>query len=266
MTKGRDQVKLTGLLETVLRNERIFLGSLFGLLVLACWWWIVVMAGDMYGSMTGPAAWMMSGETGPAYWALLWAMWAVMMAAMMLPAAAPILLLHARAARMRRAPGSVSAPILAIAAGYLLVWSFFSVAATVLQALLVRYEILSPMMEPAEPIAAPALLYVAGIYQLTPLKHACLRACRSPLSFLMSNWRPGWSGALEMGFRHGAYCLGCCWALMLLLFAGGVMNLLVIGALTAWVIIEKLLPFGERGAYLSGVLLIATATWMLLAT
>lgn len=264
MAKGDERAKVPALIETVLRHERALLAGFFGLLLVACWWWIVVMSRDMYGTMTGAAAWMMRTDAGAAYLGLLWAMWAVMMAAMMLPSAAPLLLLYTRAARVRRTSAGTTAPILALATGYLLVWAFFSVAATALQAALARYDVLSPMMEPAEPIAAPALLYVAGIYQLTPLKHACLRVCRSPLAFLMGNWRPGSLGALTMGVRHGTYCLGCCWALMLLLFAGGIMNLAVIGALTAWVMVEKLLPFGERGAYLSGLLLMATATWMLI--
>jgi predicted metal-binding membrane protein len=119
------------------------------------------------------------------------------------------------------------------------------------------------MMEPVSAIASAALLLIAGVYQLTPLKHVCLRSCRSPLSFLMQRWRPGWIGAYRMGLEHGAWCLGCCWALMLLLFAGGVMNLAVIAALTAWIFIEKLLPSGEFSARMSGVLLIGAAVWML---
>ena len=107
------------------------------------------------------------------------------------------------------------------------------------------------------------MLLIAGVYQLTPIKHACLRTCQSPLGFLMSRWRTGWSGALGMGLAHGAYCVGCCWALMLLLFAGGVMNLMVIAALTAFVAFEKLAPFGVRGARISGVLLMAAGLMML---
>ena len=108
-----------------------------------------------------------------------------------------------------------------------------------------------------------ALLFIAGIYQLTPIKQACLRACQSPLGFLVSRWRDGWSGALRMGIEHGAFCVGCCWALMLLLFAGGVMNLAVILALTAFVAFEKLAPLGPHGARVSGALLSAAGLWML---
>ena len=122
---------------------------------------------------------------------------------------------------------------------------------------------MSPMMTLTSPRAGAALLVVAGVYQITPLKHACLRRCQSPLGFLMHHWRTGAGGAFRMGFEHGAYCLGCCWALMLLLFVGGVMNLAVIAALTAFVAFEKLSPFGAQTARVSGGLLIALGAWML---
>jgi predicted metal-binding membrane protein len=129
--------------------------------------------------------------------------------------------------------------------------------------LLAAFLLVSPMMEITSPPVGATLLLVAGVYQLTPIKHACLRMCHSPLGFLMSRWRSGSSGAFALGLEHGAYCVGCCWALMLLLFAGGVMNLMVIAALTAFVAFEKLAPFGAQGARISGVLLIAAGSWML---
>jgi predicted metal-binding membrane protein len=163
-------------------------------------------------------------------------MWAVMMVAMMLPSAAPLLLL----------------------------WAFFSVGATAAQRILSDRLIVSPMMTTSHTVGA-GLLIVAGVYQLTPLKLACLQKCQSPLSVMMHRWRSGVAGAFRMGIDHGAYCLGCCWALMLLLFAGGVMNLAVIFALTAFVALEKVSPFGAHSARVSGALLIASGTWMLLA-
>jgi predicted metal-binding membrane protein len=135
----------------------------------------------------------------------------------------------------------------------------FSVGATALQRLLAKLLFVSAMMEVTNPTVGAALLLVAGVYQLTPIKLACLRTCRSPLGFLMSRWRAGVAGAFRMGLEHGAFCVGCCWALMLLLFAGGVMNLVVIAALTAFVAFEKLAPLGAQGARISGVLLIAAA-------
>jgi predicted metal-binding membrane protein len=149
-----------------------------------------------------------------------------------------------------------------MAAGYLLIWALFSVGATVLQRVLSSALVLTPMMEPATPMAAAAVLAIAGLYQLTPLKSACLRVCRSPLSYLLQHWRSGASGAFRLGLHNGAYCLGCCWALMLLLFVGGVMNLVVIVALTVWVLVEKFAPLGEQTARVSGVALVALAAWM----
>ncbi len=249
-------------LETALRHDRVVLATVLILIPLVSWAWIVVMARDMYGSMRGPAAWMMTVEWDWPHVILLWAMWAVMMAAMMLPSATPILLLYAGTARRRPDGGGAAIRLYLLAAGYLLVWAGFSVGATALQRLLARLLLLNPMMEPATPAAGAAVLAIAGLYQLTPLKRACLRACRSPLAFLTQHWRTGRAGAFRMGVEHGLYCLGCCWAMMLLLFAGGVMNLAVILALTVWVIVEKLAPFGERSAPVSGALLLAVAAWM----
>jgi len=191
-------------------------------------------------------------------------MWAVMMTAMMLPSAAPLILLYASAMRRNAAVQAPARRIYALAAGYVFVWTLFSVAATALQRVLAARLVLTPMMEPATPIAGAAILAIAGVYQLTPLKRACLRTCRSPLGFMMQRWRDGVAAAFRLGAAHGTYCLGCCWALMLILFAGGVMNLVVILALTAWVLIEKLAPIGERTATTSGVLLLAAAVWMAL--
>jgi predicted metal-binding membrane protein len=122
---------------------------------------------------------------------------------------------------------------------------------------------MTPLMEPATPVLAAAILIVAGVYQLLPVKHLCLRTCRSPIAFFTEHWRPGVAGAFRMGVVHGIYCLGCCWALMLLLFAGGVMNLLVVLALTIWVVVEKTTRYGALGARIMGVVLIGVAGWML---
>ncbi len=250
------------LIESALTRERWVLATLLVVVPLACWVWIAVMADDMYGTMHGAAAWMMTADWDVAHLLLLWAMWAVMMTAMMLPSAAPLLLLYAGALRGRGEPGA-GRQLYAMAAGYVLVWAGFSIAATVLHRALASVLVLTPMMEPGTPVATAVILAIAALYQLTPLKHACLRVCRSPLAYLLQHWRPGTAGALRLGLDHGVYCLGCCWALMLLLFAGGVMNLAVIVALTLWVLLEKLSPFGEWTARVGGVALLALAAWML---
>jgi len=221
--------------------------ALLVLVPLVCWAWIVVLAHDMYGPMTGASAWMMTAAWDGRHLFLLWAMWAVMMTGMMLPSAAPMILL---------AGGSRA---YFVALGYVLAWAAFSAGATALQWFLMQHAMVTSMMELSNPVAAGVLLGLAGLYQLTPLKHACLATCQAPMAFLARRWRGGSAGAFRMGVEHGAYCVGCCWALMLLLFAGGVMNLTVIAALTVFVAFEKLAPLGPWGTRVSGALLIALA-------
>jgi len=251
--------------ERALGHQRTASIVLLILVPLVCWSWIALMARDMYGPMTGASAWMMTREWDARHVFLLWAMWAVMMAGMMLPSAAPLLLLYGAAARRRTADRIAAYEIYALAAGYVAIWCLFSIAAVAAQRALSMRLILSPMMTLTSPILGASVLLVAGVYQMTPLKSVCLRQCRSPLSFFMQHWRPGVRGALRMGVDHGAYCLGCCWALMALLFVGGVMNLAVIGALSVFVGFEKLGPFGVRTAWAGGALLIGAGVWMLLA-
>jgi predicted metal-binding membrane protein len=249
-------------LETALQHDRSTLLLVLVAIPLAAWFWIALMAHDMSGTMSGASAWMMTSDWDWPHVLLLWVMWAVMMTAMMLPTATPLILLYASAARRAVTAGSSARRVYALAAGYLVVWSLFSVIATALQRLLASALVLTPMMEPATPIAAAAVLAIAGVYQLTPLKRMCLRACRSPLGFMMQRWRGDAAGAFRLGVDHGIHCLGCCWALMLILFAGGVMNLVVIIALTMWVLVEKIAPFGERTPTVTGIALIASALWV----
>jgi predicted metal-binding membrane protein len=250
------------LVERVIRHERRVLVATLAAAVAACWAWIVPMARDMYGAMAGPAAWMMTGTWDVPHVLLLGAMWVVMMAGMMLPSAAPALLLYAGAARRRSGARRAAWHVYAMAGGYLLVWAAFSIGATALQRMLSALLLLSPMMELTSPLLSGALLVVAGVYQLTPLKSACLTSCSAPLVFLTRRWRDGVAGAFRLGLEHGLSCVGCCWALMLLLFAGGVMNLAVIGALTALVLAEKLAPWGARSVRPTGILLIAVGLWV----
>ena len=182
-------------------------------------------------------------------------MWAVMMVGMMTGTAAPMLLLFAGAQagqRQRRVPLAV----LAFGLAYVTVWVGFSACAALAQWALHETAMLSPAMAAASPRLAGAILIVAGVYQLTPFKGMCLTRCRSPLGFLMTNWRPGIPGAFQMGLRHGAYCLGCCWALMGVLFVVGVMNLVWVAALTVFVLIEKIGPAGTVVARLAGAVMV----------
>jgi len=188
-------------------------------------------------------------------------MWAVMMVAMMTPSAAPVVLLFA--GMQRRQSGQRLPVILFIfGAGYLLVWSGFSAAAAAAQWALHQAAMLSPAMEAASPWLAGGILIAAGIYQITPSKRACLTHCQSPLGFLMSHWRNGNAGALRMGIAHGAYCVGCCWALMCVLFVVGVMNLVWVAALSVFVLLEKVGPAGQVVARVGGAVLVAAGLLM----
>ncbi len=250
------------LLESALRREHI--SAVVPLVVVAVfsWIWIVAMARDMYGPMTGAGAWMMTPHWDVPHLLLLWAMWTAMMTGMMLPSASPLILLYGAGVR-RSAERTATRQTYALAAGYLLAWTAFSLGATTLQRVLESLVLVSPMMEPVNSRVSATLLLIAGAYQWTPLKHACLRQCRSPIGFLMGRWRSGSAGALRMGLEHGAFCVGCCWVLMLLLFAGGVMNVLVIVGLTVFVAFERLAPFGRHGAWVTGGLMVAGGFWML---
>ncbi len=175
-------------------------------------------------------------------------MWAVMMVAMMVPTAAPMTLVYAAVARKAAREDHPVAPTFVFVAGYLAIWGLFSVAATAVQSSLDRLELLSPTMVSASPKVGSALLIGAGVYELTPYKHACLAHCRTPAHFISQHWRGGFAGAFRMGMGLGAYCLGCCWILMSLLFVGGVMNLLWITAIAAFILLEKTMSFAEAGA------------------
>jgi predicted metal-binding membrane protein len=192
--------------------------------------------------------------------ALTFLMWAVMMVAMMLPSAAPMIETYATILRSRAASPWPRTAL--FTAGYLVVWTLFSAAATAGQLLLQKAGIVNNALTTV-PIVTAFLLILAGIYQVTPIKHSCLTGCRSPVGFFMHDWCDGASGALRMGLRHGAMCLGCCWMLMVLLFVFGVMNLLWIAALSAFVLLEKLVPGGRLLARGSGIAMIAAGLTLL---
>jgi predicted metal-binding membrane protein len=203
----------------------------------------------------------MSGWTGLDL-VLLFAMWAIMMLGMMAPAAAPMILLVAGVSR-RQSSGLPMWRAVAFAAGYFVVWTGFGLVATLAQWGLHAAALLSPMMH-TTPFVGGLLLLGAGLFQWTPLKKQCLVHCRSPLSFLLSHWRDGSMGALAMGTRHGMYCVGCCWMLMALLFVVGVMNLLWVAAITAFVFIERLAPKGDVVGRLAGAMLVMAGIVLML--
>jgi predicted metal-binding membrane protein len=253
----------TGAIEALMRRDR-FMGAagLAGIAGLAWVYLFYLAAGmDSMRMMAMPALRPWSA----ADFVFMFLMWAVMMVAMMTPSAAPMILLHAAIARKSRAGNPPAAATGAFAAGYLAVWTGFSTLATALQWGLEQAAVLSPTMVGASPWLGGALLIAAGAYQMTPLKQVCLRHCRSPVQFLAGHWRPGAAGAFRMGLHHGAYCVGCCWALMTLLFVGGVMNLLWIAALAVFVLVEKIAPRGALVGRVTGGVMVAGGLWMFAA-
>lgn len=245
------------------RDKAILLSSLAGVVALA-WVYLARMAADMSAmALSMPE---MRAEWTPAYFSMMFLMWVIMMLGMMLPSVAPVILLYARVVSGGTQP---SRPVLrgyVFAGGYLLAWVLFSLAATLLQWGLDELALLSADMRTLSPWLGAGILAAAGVYQWTPAKRACLEHCRGPVDYLGTHWRPGVAGALRMGLGHGWYCLGCCWALMALLFVGGVMNLLVIGLITLFVLLEKLAGFGETAGRWSGAALLGCAAlWVMTA-
>lgn len=264
-------------LEAVLRRDRVIVLAALAAVTALAWADLVWLANDMAMDgmdMTGfrmiPAGQglMMpaSAPWQPVEFVYVFLMWVVMMIGMMTPSVAPMILIYARVGRQAEAQGTPFAASGWFAAGYMLAWAAFSLAATSAQWGLERLALLTPMMESASNMLGGLVLIVAGVYQWTPLKHACLSYCQSPLTFIMRHggFRPEPGAALALGFRHGSYCIGCCWALMALLFVGGVMNLLWIAALAALVLIEKAVRFGDIVARVAGLASIAAGLWLLL--
>jgi len=196
---------------------------------------------------------------------LIFLMWTVMMIAMMTPSAAPMILMFASVQRRRREGRSPYVSTGVFLSGYLLVWAFFSALAALAQWGLHSAALLSPMMMTTSAALGGALLAGAGIFQWTPLKQACLTRCRSPFDFIMTEWREGTGGAVAMGLRHGLICAGCCWMLMAILFVAGVMNLVWVAVIAAFVFAEKLLPRGRWVSRHSGAALVVWGAWLALA-
>ena len=246
--------------------DQLFLWSSLTIVVALSWWYLFLLAEDMAG-MSGMSMEQMAGmhPWTPVDFLLMFVMWAVMMVGMMVPTALRAILIYARVARQADSRGGPIAPTGWFVLGYVLVWGGFSVLATALQSGLHELGLLTPMMASASPLFGAGLLLVAGLYQLTPWKSACLRHCQSPALYLAGKFTPGAAGAVKVGVGHGGYCLGCCWVLMGLLFLGGVMNLVWIAAITAFVLLEKLLPVRFRTANATGWMMIGTGVFFAVA-
>ena len=257
------------MIEDLLKRDRlVVLGSLF-LVVALAWAYLIRMAlgmngmadmadmGDIGDTVSNLKPWTVADGM------LMFVMWAIMMLAMMLPSAAPMILIFARVNRKQRDRGNAYIPTIIFAAGYIVLWSMFALFATALQWGLQNAALLSPTMVSNSVYLGGGLFIAAGIYQWTPLKQACLKHCRSPLEFIMHHWRPGAEGAFRMGLGHGAYCLGCCWFVMALLFVGGVMNLIWVAVIAIFVAAEKMFPHGAWIGRITGGAMIAAGAYLI---
>jgi predicted metal-binding membrane protein len=263
-------------IEAVLRRDRVVVAAALAVLTALAWayvWWLAAdmdMGGmDMSGFRMIPAGMgLMMPTTAPwsaIEFAFVFAMWAVMMIGMMTPSATPMILIYARVGRQAAQQGKPLAASACFAAGYLLAWIGFALAATSAQWALERAALLTPMMAGASGIFSAAVLIAAGVYQWTPLKDACLRQCQAPWLFIQRHggFRPDVPGSLALGALHGAYCIGCCWILMAILFVGGVMNVLWIAAIAILVLAEKVVPARRVISRTAGAGLFAGGAWLL---
>ena len=262
--------------EVLLRRERLIIVGGMLVICLLAWYYLINGAG------TGMSTLAMTTWTFPPpvpshnaeyawsgmYWLTMLMMWWIMMIAMMVPSAAPMILLFGKVHRHHQKQNQsikTAVPTASFLGGYLLAWFAFSVAATILQWVLERLGLMHSMLMWSTSTAMSAwFLLAAGLYQLSPLKGVCLDHCRSPVGFLSKHWRAGQYGALRMGIDHGLYCVGCCWFLMVLLFVGGIMNLVWIAGLAVFVLLEKLAPAGHLIARVSGVIMIGSGLYLLM--
>ena len=243
------------------RRDRAIIAGCIVLITALAWAYLVHLSRHMTSPIEGDRTMVAMGMVMNQPWGLgdlllTFVMWAVMMVGMMALPALPVLLLFA-GMHARRVDRGVVPAVPSFGLGYLIVWLAFSACATAAQWALHEGALLSSTMATSSTPAAGMILIAAGAYQLTPIKSGCLARCRSPLGFLLTNWREGSSGAFLMGFRHGIFCLGCCWALMAVLFVVGVMNLAWVGVLTLFILVEKIGPIGPRVSRAGGAILIA---------
>ena len=243
-------------------HDRLIVAGALGVIAAIAWIYLLRLDANMSTSMPMDMDMDMPMDMGiqPRTFAdhlMTFVMWSAMMVAMMVPSAAPFFLLFVGVYRKQQPAPKVWRATAALVLGYLAVWWGFSLLATIAQALLEQAALLSPGLVDVSPKIAGTVMAVSGVYQLTPLKDTCLAHCRTPFSFVTQHWKPGIFGAFQMGVLHGAFCLGCCWLLMALLFVAGTMNLLAAAAIAIFVLIEKVTPFGEIVSRVAGLALVA---------
>jgi predicted metal-binding membrane protein len=266
-----------GALSSLLKREQMVVGAALLTIAVLAWTYMLGLAAGMNAASAGMAGMDMQAMPGmdmmepqfrawtPALFGFMFSMWTVMMVGMMLPSAAPMILIYTQVARQATTLGKTFVSAGWFTAGYLAAWIAFSLAATSAQWALEEAALLSPMMVSVSSIFGGIVLINAGIYQFTPVKDACLDRCRSPLSFVQQHggFKGDAYGAARLGVLHGFYCIGCCWVLMALLFVGGVMNILWIAGLMIFILLEKVLPGGRYLTRLAGVAVAAAGVGML---
>jgi predicted metal-binding membrane protein len=267
-------VGLTDVAEEVLKRERVIVIVCLAAITVIAWVYVVHLASSMTGmemnsnvgmgitnmemSMPNTQSWRSQDII------LTFTMWSVMMVAMMTPSAVPMILIFARVNHQRHPDQNLIPMTIVFLLGYLIMWTSFSAGATLVQWGLHSAALLSPKTLSVSPFLGGISLILAGVYQFTPLKNACLTHCRTPLGFLMTELREGKRGALIMGLRHGIYCVGCCWLLMTLLFVAGVMNLLWVALIAGYVLVEKVVPAGKWLSKAIGLLMVGWGAWLLI--
>lgn len=251
-------------LRRLLLRDHIPIATALAGITIISWAYLFLLAHQMKMMMDGMGMKFMPWSVTD--FVLMFLMWWVMMIGMMTPSAAPMILIFDKINKGKRRRNQSFVPTAVFVAGYLAAWGLFSLIATLAQWALESAALMLPMMQLTSPVIGGSVLVVAGLYQFTPLKYACLKHCRSPFAFVMNHWRDGAGGAFRMGAGHGAYCLGCCWFLMALLFVGGVMNLLWVAAIAAYILAEKLFPAGEWVARIGGALMTGVGIYLIMAT
>ncbi len=264
---------MSGVLEAVLRRDRAVVSVSLAAIAALAWGYLLWLSANMdMGPDPAMPSMNMPGMLAPEYrpwtvgaFAFTFAMWAVMMIGMMTPSAAPMVLIYAAVGRQATAQGKPFAATIWFLSGYFLVWVGFALLATGAQFALTQAALLDPAMATSSRLFGGIVLIAAGIYEWTPVKNACLAQCQSPLMFIQQHggFRRDPTGAVSLGLRHGAYCVGCCWMLMALLFVGGVMNVFWIAAISAVVVVEKVLPVGRLFTRTAGLALIAAGAWLI---
>jgi predicted metal-binding membrane protein len=255
---------LKDIVTSVLKQDRTVLVIGIVVIIVMSWGYMFYLAGTMNSVSMNMVNPVMDRWDFPEL-IFLFTMWTVMMIAMMMPSATPMLLTFSKIKRQNIRFPSLLLATLIFLLGYLAVWTAFSLLAALIQWYLHNISILSDMMVSNNPLFGGILLVFAGVFQFTPLKKACLNHCRSPLGFLLNEWKDGKLGAFSMGFNHGLYCVGCCWLLMALLFVTGVMNLMWVAIIAVFVLMEKIIPSDKLLSHTAGTIIILYGIWLVSA-